>query len=213
MTEQNHSMQSNITPPPTTAGVVRLRREVSTWVKPIGIIAIVFGAGALCMNLLGIAAQFLTSTLAASANADISNAFAGQEKLLPWIMTASGLRMITDIMLVVTGALLLNRNPKGAQLSKLWGASKIFVVMIGCWVGFLAAQIQMEAANKNTQLSAMPMGGKYYEIGVLAGIVMSALWGCALPVFMLVWFSRSKIKTEVANWTTGSQSTGINNAL
>jgi len=31
-------------------------------------------------------------------------------------------------------------------------------------------------------------------------LVFAIVWGWALPIFMLIWFSRRKIKAEIAQW-------------
>jgi hypothetical protein len=36
-------------------------------------------------------------------------------------------------------------------------------------------------------------------MGVI-GTILGIAWGCALPIFMIVWFTRSKVRAEVSTW-------------
>ena len=38
-------------------------------------------------------------------------------------------------------------------------------------------------------------------IGAILGACVGLVIGCALPVFMFIWFSRRAIREEVAGWT------------
>ena len=81
----------------------------------------------------------------------------------------------------------------------------IFVV-VNSVVGYLIQIAQAEAMqeaiandpNVPAGLSAM-MGSMMQAFGVF-GVLIGVLWGWALPVFLFIWFSRKKIRTETAGW-------------
>jgi hypothetical protein len=45
----------------------------------------------------------------------------------------------------------------------------------------------------------MPQG--FFDAAAFGLMACGLIWGFALPVFMLIWFSRGKIKHEVAEWS------------
>jgi len=47
----------------------------------------------------------------------------------------------------------------------------------------------------------MPFGGGFYDVMIVVTLVFGLAWGWALPVFLLIWLSRGKIKNDVAGWT------------
>jgi hypothetical protein len=58
---------------------------------------------------------------------------------------------------------------------------------------------QFAAMHSQPGVPAPPKG--MMETMAVIGALFAMAWGSALPVFMLIWFSRPSIRRETADWT------------
>lgn len=82
----------------------------------------------------------------------------------------------------------------------------MLLVVYSSIIGFLVQQAQMEAMQRMLEEDPNTAGMMPGFFGTLMAIigpvifVFAIVWGWALPIFMLIWFSRRKIKAEIAQW-------------
>lgn len=185
--------------PPTQPGELRLPERRSNWPTTLGVVAIVFGALGCLGAIWGVVGTLLFPAAAtrmppnqaalAQAMAEMSSTY-----LITSILTAPA-----AVILLITGIGLFKRRKWGITTGKVWAIIKMIVVVVSTYLGSVA---QRAFSERMAQDPNMPQGAySYIEISNLIWAVTGILWGCALPIFILTWFSRYKIKAEVAAWT------------
>jgi hypothetical protein len=67
----------------------------------------------------------------------------------------------------------------------------------------MSAQMQEEFAKQQPQ-GVSPMSTAAFEsafkIGIVFSFIFGVAWGWALPIVILVWFARRRIRDEMATW-------------
>ena len=175
----------------------------------IGVIGVVFGSGGILGGCFGACSGLMVGAL---TNFMPPGQPTGMEILQDptWkIYTiASSLVTIGVAALLLIGSIsLLRRRLSGVKTCRIWAVVKMVVALANAPIGYLFGQAQIEQMEQMSQNMPGggaggfgPMAGLMQSIGV-AGVVIGVLWGCALPVFLLIWFSRAPIKREIAQWS------------
>jgi hypothetical protein len=101
------------------------------------------------------------------------------------------------VLLLVAGVGIVQRRRWGLKATMAWAVVKIVVVVVTSIGGYMVMREQLRAMARSGP-TTMPTG--FMETMQFAGVVVGILWGWALPIFMLVWFSRAKIKAETVIW-------------
>jgi len=169
-----------------------------TWHTPIGVICIVFGAlGALngCFGLL--ITPFMGRFQEKLAETGSFPEFGYPEEWMPVGMTLSGVTLLVAGMLILVGARIVQRRRSAVSLARWWCAIKMVLVVATVVVQYFMMREQFDAMATNTP-NAPP--ASTYRIGFLVGSIFGIAWGWALPLFLLIWFSREKIRAQVAEW-------------
>ncbi len=106
-----------------------------------------------------------------------------------WSVFASVVGLALVILLFVGALRLLRRQASGARLCALWSWIIIPWTIIATVITLV---IQLNAPA--------PSGGPGQQIGTAILTVIGTVIGLVLPVFMVIWFSRATIKSQVAQW-------------
>lgn len=188
--------------PPTQAGP--LARPASyapysppapVWPTVIGVIGIVLGAGALLLTLgsLGMSLILMQSTTRTGTipMPQFNNQW------MPWTIISTLLTCAVAILLLVAGIGIAKRLAWGPRLAKVWAVLKLVVVAASVVIGFQMQREAMEAMSQSVGPSPVPNVQMFMGFGMCVGLV----WGWALPVFLLIWFSRASVKEEISTWT------------
>lgn len=185
---------------PQVDPVYQIQKE-SSWPKVIGIIGIVFGTFALLGGAFGlVATKFAQSQFSmAGLKEDFFERHYLLFKVVPIFGTALG------FLLVVASILLIMRRRSSRTMILSWAVLKIVfavwqtVISIDAQKEMLPMQMaQMQQGDKG---ALGPMGEQgVMDIVVYAAQIISVVWLSALPIFMLIWFLRGKIRNEVAGW-------------
>jgi len=185
--------------PPTQPGMVGLPQRPSAWPKVIGIIAIVFGAGGSLGGIWGAVSPLFTDAFMSMVPGEQA---AGMKEMMqqykPYTIIGSLLSLGVAVLLLAAGIGLVQRRGWAPKISMLWSIVKIVFVIVNSIFGYMMAQASAAAMAQDPAMAQMPAGFMSVASGV--GVALGACWGWALPVFMLVWFTRGKIKAEVAEW-------------
>ncbi|MHC4443904.1 MAG: hypothetical protein ACYTF1_02960 [Planctomycetota bacterium] len=184
--------------PPTEPGQMVIPPRPSSWATVIGIIAIVLGALGILGVIWGAIASYFAESMmpmmSATQRAELIDSMKEYELLT---MVNGMLGLVVAVLLLIAGIGLIKRRPWSPKLCKTWAVLKMVVAVIGMVVGIIMQQSTFEAMS---QQSNVPGFGQWMFVGMLIGTCFGLIWGWALPVFMLIWFSRRKIKEEVVSW-------------
>ena len=190
--------------PPTDAGAIPPRK--TTWPMVLGIIAIILGSLATLQGCMGLGWPALAGLFTSALPEEKAEMLDATKSLTPLIMISAGLTMAIAIVLLIGGIGLTKRNPRSPKTCKIWAGLKMVLVVYSSIVTFLSTQAQMEAMQRMLEEdpnTAGMMPGFFGTLMAIIGpviLVFAIVWGWALPIFMLIWFSRRKIKAEVAQW-------------
>ncbi len=205
--QPGHQASSPSTPPSATAPA-RAPEGNSTWPVVLGIVALVFGVAGFLGNLWGTVATSVAEGLVSSLTGELS----GQEEDVvrvvfeitrSWRLWTVGVALIGALvsgLLLVGGILLLLRRAAAASLLKLWAVVRMVMVIVGGYVG-LQVQREIMAAMHDllgAEMDQIPQG--LVAATTAFGMMFGIMFGWALPVFVLIWFARQKIKDEVDGW-------------
>ena len=102
--------------------------------------------------------------------------------------------------LLSLGIGVLQRRRWGARMITSWSIAKMLFVLAQGGFNLRMQQFQFEALMEQPGAEApfdpMILGTTIGAITMVLGVV----WGWALPVFLLIWFHRAAIRSEVAQW-------------
>lgn len=184
--------------PPTQGEAVRPPSSAAVWPQVIGIIGIVVGALGVTCGFGGFF-QFLVPVPPAPPNADAEQVAQALKELRFWQTVATfgtvGTLALSGI-LVWFGILLLNRRRLALRIAMPWAVTDIVWTLAMSLVNF-----QIQKATMAIQLGADPTGGLFTETFAGIAAFIGAAVGCALPVFILIWFNRLVIQAQMQDWT------------
>lgn len=200
--------------PPTIPGPVELGEPPSQWPKVIGVVAVVFGVlgsiGGLCAGVAALSTDIMKKLISMApqqpgvdqtAQLDVAAQYQGLSLLNAFVTLSIA------VLLIFGGAQLLKRQMASRTTLLIWAVAKVVAVAGGSALAYVIQQKQMDLAiqqmNASGGATPMPAAGIMKLIGI-ASIGFAVLWGWALPVFLLIWFNRRKIKDEVAGWAKSS---------
>ncbi len=190
--------------PPTDAGAIP--PKPSSWPTVIGIIAIIFGSLATLQGCMGLGWPLVAGLFTSAMPEDQAEMMSITEPLMPLMIISGGLTMVIAIVLLIGGIGLTKRSPGSPKVCRIWAGSKMLLVVYASIVGYLVQQAQMEAMQRmleedpNTPAAMPGFLGTFMAVFGPLTLVLGIVWGWALPIFMLIWFSRTKIKAEIAQW-------------
>jgi hypothetical protein len=129
----------------------------------------------------------------------------------PWTIASSGVAMALGVLLCVAGTGILKHRRWGPRACLWWAILKIPLVAVNVGVGHAIQRQTWESMQSSGAGFPGGQGGFFSFVGPVT-VVIGLLWGWTLPVFMLVWLSRRKIKADVAGWSRAderSMTTGV----
>ncbi len=178
--------------PPTQAPPPPVRASV--WPTVVGIIGIIYASLGLFGTFCGLAFLFILLSYAdwlESFGISEQEVQEMQASMSPvsWTVFTSLVGLALAILLFVGAVRLLRRQAPGAKLCALW--SWIIIP----WT-IIATVITLVFHFK----APAPSGGLGQQVGTAILTVITAVLGLVLPVFMVIWFSRATIKSQVAQW-------------
>ena len=190
--------------PPTDAGAIP--PKPSSWPTVIGVIAIILGSLATLQGCMGLGWPALAALFTSALPEEQAGMMDATTAFAPLMMISAGLTLAVAIVLLIGGIGLTKRSPRSPKTCRIWAGLKMLLVVYSSIVGYLVQQAQMEAMQRMLEEDPNTAGAMPGFFGTLMAIVgpvilvFAIVWGWALPIFMLIWFSRRKIKAEVAQW-------------
>ena len=190
--------------PLTDAGAIPAKP--SSWPMVIGIIAIIFGSLATLQGCMGLGWWALAGAFTSAMPPEQAEMMDATKAFAPLMMISAGFTMPVAIVLLIGGIGLTKRSPRSPKTCRIWAGLKMMLVVYSGVVTFLSSRAQMEAMQRMLEEdpnAPAAMLGVFGTVMAIIGpmiLVFAIVWGWALPIFMLIWFSRRKIKAEIAQW-------------
>lgn len=196
--------------PPTEAGDFVPVTPPEGWPTVIGILSIIFGAlgvlGAGCGAVGLVAAPVVVNLIPEGPERDeVQQSIQQSMTNVPLQVGVQLIEFVLAIILIVGGVQLLKRSRSAAKTLTIYAIGDLISNTLVLIVGVLAAGAQAKMISENPDMQQqMPQGvqGIMQALGVVGAVVgwvITAIW----PVFLLLWFRRSKIKDSMATWGGG----------
>ncbi|MHC4977137.1 MAG: hypothetical protein ACYTF7_11115 [Planctomycetota bacterium] len=161
------------------------------WIKPVGIISIVWGAIGVLLSLLGLVGYFVTPKLMESIPGGVPEVYS-DPPMTQLIMVAAGI--IISVWLIAGGISLLLGAASSRIMFLVYALAGVASAIFGSWYGLEVRQQVNEwvEANPDAQF-AQQTGSQEFQLGfMIFGLVLGLAW----PVFSAVWFGIVKTKPE-----------------
>ncbi len=195
--------------PPTDAEAIPPRK--STWPMVIGIIGTILGSMAALGGCFGLVSSlFLDQFMSLVPQGEAAEMTSALDGLKPALIISGALTMVLAIVLLIGGIGLLRRRAWGRSTCLTWAGLKMVLVVCNSVLSYMVQQAQFQAMAEDPNMAgSMPgfLPALMQAMGAV-GLIFSLVWGWALPIFMLIWFSRRKIKAEVAQWGQPARALG-----
>ncbi len=187
--------------PPTQAPPPSVRASV--WPTVVGIIGIIYASLGLFGTFCGLAYPFILPLYVdwLRSGGTPEQRVQEMETSMPpvgWTVLTSMVGLALVILLFVGAVRLLRRQTSGARLCALWSW---IIIPWSIVATVITLVIQLNAPE--------PSGGRWEQIGTAILIVIGTVIGLVLPVFMVIWFSRPTIKSQVAQWRRRSDESAL----
>jgi hypothetical protein len=174
----------------------------------LGLVAALFGLAGFLNNLLSVASPFfmewfmrrLPGELSAEAEEGVRAATEIMGAFRGWTIGFGLVSAVVSALLLVGGIMLLFRRAAAARLLRSWAIVRMVMVALGAIVSWRIQQYTFAALNETlgAEMDQVPTGLIAVTTGV--GMTFGIIFGWALPVIVLIWFARQKIKDEVDGW-------------
>jgi hypothetical protein len=180
----------------------------STWPVVLGLVAALFGLAGFLNNLLSVASPFFMEWFLAGmpgelsgeaqegirAAREIMGAFRG------WTVGFGLVSAVVSAVLLIGGIMLLLRRADAARLLRAWAIVRMIMVTFGAIVSWRIQQYTFATLHETlgAEMDQVPAGLIAVTTGF--GMTVGIIFGWALPVIVLIWFARQKIKDEVEGW-------------
>ena len=175
------------------------------WPVVIGVVCIVFGS----IGVLSSPMQFLSPIFTKmSFQMYIQQGTVTEEQVDDFINKWRGFQLIfglafgfVSICMLLGGIFLAKRKKKGARVLQIWS---VLFILYALTVPFFTSGMMTDqmALQMTAQSGDLDMEQFQTMMGIFVKVIMvvSVVFWIALPIFLLIWFKRSKIKNEMQTW-------------
>ena len=200
---------STLPPPTYPAPQLAMPPQPRAWPMVVGVIAIILGA----LGALGGCIGAVVTPFAAALTRFVPEAERGSlaaiGQMVPTLLVMALLGLALAVLLLMGGVGLVRRRPYGATVCLTWSVLKLVYVVVSSVIGYLVNLSQLEhieAMQRTAGAQAVPaeVFGAIGAFGACFGIV----WGWALPIFMLIWFTRRGVRSEIRQWSAPADEAG-----
>jgi hypothetical protein len=193
--------------PPVHSGTPFMRPQGTKWPNVIGVICIVIGALGTIFGILGLVSQVFLGKVAQMMPAEeaepLQHVMEVSELWKSWTSAAGVLAALVAILLIVGGAKLTRRRSQAMGLLKTYAVLRIPVALFAAAINY-KIQIAIYEASGTMPGSTTTVSESAFRAIAAGQFAFSAIWGSALPIFLLIWFARARIKDEVRRWDEAS---------
>jgi len=160
------------------------------WPVVIGVISVVFGALGIICTPIG-----LVMNAHSPVGADMREYF--PDSYTSFIRADTVVGLGVSVLLLAAGICLLKRRPVTRGLHTGYAIANICrAVLTAVLMMTMVLPAVRDAAARGEVEVAL-------TVGIVVGAIGGLLGGMAYPVFLLIWFGRSKIARQVRQWGVG----------
>lgn len=195
--------------PPSFGGA--MPQQQSVWPTAIGVILVIIGCAGLlmygCGSMFTIFFPMLMDKAAqggGQVNAVTKAQFEVIEKYFVWNISNAVVLSLLGVGVLIAGIGILRRRKLGVNLARFWAITRIVWAVPATYFGYLIAVENFDAMKRAAEESGSPMPAGVATMMELFGPVGAAIgvvFTTAMPVFVLIWFARGRIRKEVQEWT------------
>lgn len=172
----------------------------------IGVISIIFGSLGVLSGACGGVFLFLSGPLLSLVPEDQASEMELQvSNSMPYPVMQGGvmlLELVISVLMLVGGIMLLRRrrSARGLLVGTAW--LDLISNTVAAVVGFLVVQAQMKAMQENAEVAQQVPAGFGTLVQGAGGVMVFVQWLflAIWPVFVLIWFSRRRIRESVEAW-------------
>lgn len=183
----------------------------TTWPKTIGIVTLLFGVLGGLKGAGSILSSFFSEMLAKASN--LPPEF--YDKWRPFMLGSGAGEICLGIFLFLGGFMLLYRKRFAVVILVLWALMKMLFGVVGTFFNYLMQKEQLPLMLEQQRKAMQKAGGAGGGAGteqvaemvtsmtqVISTVMLFAglIWVMVLPLFILIWFIRPKIRRELATW-------------
>ena len=185
-------------PPAPPVQSIQLPEEPAKWPTVFGVVGIIVAAVGLLGGCCGVIAPlvwpYYIRWLEGLEQVPQEQLGAAKAAMLPaaWMVPASLVGLALSVVLLIGAIRLLRRRSSGIGLCKVWAWINIPWSLLGYVVNLL---LQTRVPQDTQQ-----MGAAWRYVGLAFGGCWVLVLGVGLPLFMLYWFTREPVKSEIALW-------------
>jgi hypothetical protein len=125
-------------------------------------------------------------------------------RYMPFNVANSVILVALGVVLLIGGIKLLRRRRSGVGMTRLWAIGRIVWSLPAAYVTYVMTNETVRLMQQAAADSGQPMPGGFTTLlqamGPIGAALSLCMW-CVVPVFVLIWFARAKIKNEVAAWS------------
>lgn len=170
-----------------------------SWPSVLGILALLLGLFGTLVGAFAVLSPLVMSFWAQFVPAEGRTGLAVAERWTTWTVASGGLATGLSLLLMVAGIGLLLRRRWACALLQTWAVLRMILAVGQVGVAYV---IQQETLASMSQQMPAPMPAQQYvQLFALLGMVISLAWYWALPVFLLIWLARGRLREHVAEWT------------
>lgn len=170
-----------------------------SWPSVLGILALLLGLFGTLVGAFAVLSPLVMSFWAQFVPAEGRTGLAVADRWTAWTVASGGLATGLSLLLMVAGIGLLRRRRWACALLQTWAVLRMMLAVGQVGVAYV---IQQETLASMSQQMPAPMPAQQYvQLFALLGMVISLAWYWALPVFLLIWLARGRVREHVAEWT------------
>jgi len=179
--------------PPTVRGALPPRRP--SWPTVIGIICLILGGMGVAQSALALVAPLLfMQWIGAFGPHNAAMPPTAYSSVAAFALSLANL--LIPMVLMAGGIQLLRWRRSAITLLRIYAVATIVVALCGTAWLVLHATSSVHSATDDAASAA------FSEMMIIAGAVFGCGFAMILPVFLLVWFARAKIRSEVGRFMT-----------
>lgn len=202
MQQLQEDMQSTDRTPPMQPGPLGQRTYQNNWPTVLGVVLIVFGAGGMLAGMGGIFGPMIqewAASLAPQAQAQLEVT----TKWRTWTVVSSAGALLIATLLLCSGIFLARRARHSVWMLRVWGLIKMVYAAFAAVLGYQMQKEAVEAllSDPSAMGGAPPFAPSLFHAIGWIGIAIGVAWAWALPVFVLIWFGRARIRRQIAEWS------------
>jgi hypothetical protein len=183
--------QISIKPPVNQAAT----EQAAVWPMTIGVLGITFSTFGIMGGCVTIAAPWIIRAFAEKMPEKDRATLTMFDQWTSWIVIDAVAWLVLSIAMVIACINLMRHRGSSRSLILIWA-----ILKIGYSLGDSVLSYVMATSAFSQSENASPAPGGFLGLVGISGAVLNFLFYAALPVVMIIWFSRTKIKSEMATW-------------